>query len=70
MEKLSNAIEMFLFNMIPSFLYGETIQGMPVNQVSRGFNTINPPVQLSEFEWMREFRVGSLHKVEQRVFLG
>jgi len=70
MEKLSNAIEMFLFDMIPSFFIGETIQGMPVNQVSRGFNTINPPVQLDQYEWMREFRVGSLHNVEQRVFLG
>jgi hypothetical protein len=70
MEKLSNAIEMFLFNMIPSFFVGETISGVPMSQVSRGFNTTHPPVQLSEFEWMREFRVGSLHKVEQRVFLG
>ena len=61
-----------ILDLIVLFLFGERTQaGQPVN-LEKGrlvsFKSTFPTDQPSENEWMKMFRVSSLHKVDQRVF--
>ena len=61
-----------ILDLIVLFLFGErTFAGEPINlEKGRlvGFKTTYPTDQPEENEWMKMFRVSSLHKVDQRVF--
>ena len=61
-----------ILDLIVLFLFGERTQaGEPIN-LEKGrlvsFKTTSPTDQPEENEWMKMFRVSSLHKVDQRVF--
>jgi len=61
-----------IWDLIVLFLFGErTFAGEPIN-LEKGrlvnFKTTLPTDQPEENEWMKMFRVSSLHKVDQRVF--
>ena len=61
-----------ILDLVVLFLFGERTQaGQPVN-LEKGrlvsFKSTFPTDQPSENEWMKMFRVSSLHKVDQRVF--
>ena len=61
-----------ILDLIVLFLFGErTLAGEPIN-LEKGrlvnFKTTLPTDQPKENEWMKMFRVSSLHKVDQRVF--
>jgi len=61
-----------ILDLIVLFLFGErTLAGEPIN-LEKGrlvnFKTTLPTDQPEENEWMKMFRVSSLHKVDQRVF--
>ena len=68
---MKNYLEAIL-DLITLVWFGERTQaGQPVN-LEKGrlvsFKTTFPTDQPSENEWMKMFRVNSLHKVDQRVF--
>ena len=68
---MKNYLEAIL-DLITLVWFGERTQaGQPVN-LEKGrlvsFKTTFPTDQPSENEWMKMFRVSSLHKVDQRVF--
>lgn len=61
-----------IVNFILTFLFGVRIDGEPINLeygVEAPKRTCVPQTQPEEFSWCREFRVGSLHKVNQFVYL-
>ncbi len=62
-----------ILDLIVLFLFGErNLSGSPMNmekgKPTGSFKTVYPPEPVSENEWMKMFRVSSLHKVDQRVF--
>ena len=68
---MQNYLEAIL-DLITLVWFGERTQaGQPVN-LEKGrlvsFKSTFPTDQPSENEWMKMFRVSSLHKVDQRVF--
>ena len=68
---MKNYLEAIL-DLITLVWFGERTQaGQPVN-LEKGrlvsFKSTFPTDQPSENEWMKMFRVRSLHKVDQRVF--
>ena len=68
---MKNYLEAIL-DLIVLFLFGERTQaGQPIN-LEKGrlvsFKTTYPADQPEENEWMKMFRVSSLHGVNQRVF--
>jgi hypothetical protein len=67
MEKLVNYLENLISNQIPDFIFGVRVQGEPVK--SPTFKTSYPENQPSQFDWFQQFRVSSLHNVNQAVFL-
>ena len=61
-----------IINFLLTFFFGVRIEGEPINleygtQVS--FTTSDPDNRPEQFAWFTEFRVSSLHKVNQHVFL-
>jgi hypothetical protein len=54
-----------MINFIIEFLFGVRIEGESIPPPT--FKTIFPKDQLSEFEWINEFRVG-IEYGKQRVF--
>jgi hypothetical protein len=57
----------FVLQFITEFLFGVRVEGEPVPEPS--FKTLLPEQQLSEFEWINEFRVG-IEYGKQRLFFG
>ena len=66
MNKLIRFSEYVLETVI-LFVFGVRAEGIKLPAPT--FRSIYPEEQLSEFEWMQMFRVSSLHKVDQRVYL-
>jgi hypothetical protein len=62
---MKNYLEAIL-DLIVLFLFGERVPGEPVKPPT--FKTTVPDDQPSEYEWMKMFRVSSLHNVNQRIF--
>jgi hypothetical protein len=61
-----------IINFLLTFLFGIRIDGEPINLeygIEAPKRTQYPPDQPDEFRWYDEFRVGSLHKVKQHVYL-
>jgi hypothetical protein len=58
---------LFVLQFITEFLFGVRVEGEPVSEPS--FKTLLPEQQLSEFEWINEFRVG-IEYGKQRLFFG
>ena len=55
-----------ILDLITLVWFGERSPGEPVKKPT--FKTTLPPDQPSEYEWMKMFRVSSLHGVNQRIF--
>jgi len=55
-----------ILDLITLVWFGERVPGEPVKQPT--FKTTIPADQPSEYEWMKMFRVSSLHNVNQRIF--
>jgi hypothetical protein len=66
MNKLIRFSE-YLLETVILFVFGVRAEGIKLPAPS--FRSLYPEEQLSEFEWMQMFRVSSLHKVDQRVYL-
>jgi hypothetical protein len=66
MNKLIKFAE-YLLEAVVLFVYGVRVKGIKLP--SPTFRSFYPADQPSEFEWMKMFRVSSLHKVDQRVYL-
>jgi hypothetical protein len=66
MNKLIRFSEYVLETVI-LFVFGVRAEGIKLPAPS--FRSLYPENQPSEFEWMQMFRVSSLHKVDQRVYL-
>ena len=62
---MKNYLEAIL-DLITLVWFGERVPGEPVKKPT--FKTTIPADQPSEYEWMKMFRVSSLHGVNQRVF--
>ena len=62
---MKNYLEAIL-DLITLVWFGERVPGEPVKQPT--FKTTVPNDQPGEYEWMKMFRVSSLHGVNQRVF--
>lgn len=62
---MKNYLEAIL-DLITLVLFGERVPGEPVKKPT--FKTTVPADQPSEYEWMKMFRVSSLHNVNQRIF--
>jgi hypothetical protein len=61
-----------IINFILTFLFGVRISGEPINLeygVEQPTRTVKPQTQPDEFTWYSELRVGSLHGVNQQVYL-
>jgi hypothetical protein len=61
-----------IINFLLSFLFGVRVEGEPINLeygVQVPYSTCTPDEQPDEFSWYRELRVGSLHGVNQQVYL-
>jgi hypothetical protein len=61
-----------IINFILTFLFGVRISGEPINLeygVEVPTRTVKPQTQPDEFTWYSELRVGSLHGVNQQVYL-
>ena len=58
---------LFVLQFITEFLFGVRVEGEPVPEPS--FKTLLPEQQLSEFEWINEFRVG-IECGKHKVFFG
>ena len=56
-----------IISFLTQLLFGVRIEGEKISQPK--FKTTLPPNQPSEFDWKWEFRVSSLHNVNQRVYL-
>jgi hypothetical protein len=66
MNKLIRFSEYVLETVI-LFVFGVRAEGIKLSAPT--FRSSYPENQPSEFEWMQMFRVSSLHKVDQRVYL-
>ena len=66
MNKLIRFSEYVLETVI-LFIFGIRAEGIKLPAPT--FRSSYPENQPSEFEWMQMFRVSSLHKVDQRVYL-
>jgi hypothetical protein len=66
MNKLIRFSEYVLETVI-LFVFGIRAEGIKLPAPT--FRSSYPADQPSEFEWMQMFRVSSLHKVDQRVYL-
>jgi hypothetical protein len=55
-----------ILDLITLVWFGERVPGEPVKEPT--FKTTVPADQPSEYEWMKMFRVSSLHNVNQRIF--
>ncbi len=66
MEKVANYLENFIYSQIPKFIFGVRVQGEPVKPPT--FKSSYPENQPKEFDWYQEFRVSSLHRVQQAIF--
>ena len=66
MNKLIKFAENFLDTVI-LFVFGVRAEGIKLPPPT--FRSLYLDDQPSEFEWMQMFRVSSLHKVDQRVYL-
>ena len=66
MEKVANYLENFIYSQIPEFIFGVRVQGEPVKPPT--FKSSYPENQPKEFDWYQEFRVSSLHRVQQAIF--
>lgn len=58
---------LLVLQFITEFLFGVRVEGESVPEPS--FKTLLPEHQLSEFEWINEFRVG-IEYGKQRLFFG
>lgn len=74
-EKLSDRIDSLTAGLkkinrttIRQFIFGQRAQGEPIGKPT--VRTIDLENRPSEFEWYQEFRVGSLHGVNQRIHFG
>jgi hypothetical protein len=66
MNKLIRFSEHLLETVI-LLVFGVRAEGIKLSAPT--FKSLYPENQPSEFEWMQMFRVSSLHKVDQRVYL-
>jgi hypothetical protein len=66
MNKLTKFIEQFFADVI-LLVYGVRVEGIKLPAPT--FRSLYPEDQPGEFEWNQMFRVRSLHKVVQRVYL-
>jgi hypothetical protein len=61
-----------IINFLLTFLFGQRAQGEWIN-LEYGtrvpYSTCDPDDRPEEFNWYRELRVSSLHKVNQHVYL-
>jgi len=62
---MKNYLEAIL-DLITLVLFGERVPGEPIKKPT--FKTTVPSDQPSEYEWMKMFRVSSLHGVNQKIF--
>ena len=62
---MKNYLEAIL-DLITLVWFGERVPGEPIKQPT--FKTTVPEDRPSENEWMKMFRVSSLHNVNQRIF--
>jgi hypothetical protein len=61
-----------IINFLLTFFFGVRIEGEPINLeygVEQPTRTVKPQTQPDEFTWYSELRVGSLHGVNQQVYL-
>ena len=66
MERIIKALNNFVTNFLPTAIYGIPLRGEQLEKPT--FKTTYPKIQMDEFKWCKEFRVGSLHKVDQHVY--
>jgi hypothetical protein len=66
MERIITALDEFITSRIPTAIYGIPLRGERLDKPT--FRTTHPKQQVDEFRWFNEFRVGSLHKVDQRIY--
>ncbi len=72
MEQVKSFISQ-LQAQVSLLMHGPKTNGEPINLkygTPAPTRTLTPDQQLSENEWMKEFRVSSLHNVHQAVYLG
>tara|TARA_R110000822_G_scaffold304370_2_gene429481 strand:+ start:232 stop:432 length:201 start_codon:yes stop_codon:yes gene_type:complete len=62
---MKNYLEAIL-DLITLVWFGERVPGEPIKQPT--FKTTVPEDRPSENEWMKMFRVSSLHGVNQKIF--
>ena len=67
MDKLVNYIEKLIDNVIPGVVFGVKAKGEPIK--SPTFKSSYPENRPSQFDWCQQFRVSSLHNVNQNVYL-
>ena len=61
-----------IVSFLLAFFFGVRVEGEPINLeygVQVPHRTCSPASQPDEFTWYSELRVGSLHKVNQHVYL-
>jgi hypothetical protein len=66
MERIITALDEFITSRIPTAIYGIPLRGERLEKPT--FRTTTPKDQVDEFRWMKEFKVSSLHRVDQRVY--
>jgi hypothetical protein len=66
MERIITALDEFITSRIPTAIYGIPLRGERLEKPT--FRTTHPKQQVDEFRWMKEFKVSSLHRVDQRVY--
>lgn len=66
MDKIITALDEFITSRIPTAIYGIPLRGERLEKPT--FRTTQPKQQVDEFRWMKEFKVSSLHKVDQHVY--
>lgn len=60
-------IKLNRMNSIIKFIFGVRIEGEKINPPA--FKTTVPEDRPNKFDWFAEFRVSSLHNVDQYVYL-
>jgi hypothetical protein len=58
---------LFVLQFVTEFCFGVRVEGEPIPEPT--LKTLLPEQQLSEFEWINEFRVG-IEYGKQRLFFG
>ena len=66
MDKIITALDEFITSRIPTAIYGIPLRGERLEKPT--FRTTQPKQRVDEFRWMKEFKVSSLHKVDQHVY--